>query len=149
MDIFWAKSWKIGQNQFFGWVFFCKKKWGTNKIEYVCICHGHSWVSVQNSIPTLTNYHTPLLKRCFFLFNGSEFNQKLISNVFRIFKILKLLESFSKKYKKGREMCKIASPPYARLAAMTLMRTNTYETILKHYWNTFETLVRFWVVLIE
>ena len=35
MDIFWAKSWKIGQNQFFGrgegGGF--EKKWGTNKIE--------------------------------------------------------------------------------------------------------------------
>ena len=57
MDIFWAKSWKIGQNQFFGrGFFFSQKKWGTNKIEYVCICHGHPWVSGQNSIPTFTNY---------------------------------------------------------------------------------------------
>ena len=38
MDIFLAKSWKIGQNQFFGReVFFSQKKWGPNKIEYVCI----------------------------------------------------------------------------------------------------------------
>ena len=39
--------------------FFSQKKWGTNKIEYVCICHGHPWVSGQNSIPTLTNYPPP------------------------------------------------------------------------------------------
>ena len=42
--------------------FFSQKKWGTNKIEYVCICHGHPWVSGQNSIPTLPNYHPPLLE---------------------------------------------------------------------------------------
>ena len=41
---------------------FSQKKWGTNKIEYVCICHGHPWVSGHNSIPTLTNYHLPLLE---------------------------------------------------------------------------------------
>ena len=40
--------------------FFSQKKWGTNKIEYVCICHGHPWVSGQNSIPTFTNYPPPL-----------------------------------------------------------------------------------------
>ena len=40
--------------------YFSQKKWGTNKIEYVSICHGHPWVSGQNSIPTLTNYHLSL-----------------------------------------------------------------------------------------
>ena len=48
MDILWAKSGKIGQNQFFGrGGVFSQKKWSTNKIEYVCICHGHPWVSGQ------------------------------------------------------------------------------------------------------
>ena len=62
MDIFWAKSWQIGQKQFFGrGGFFSQKKWGTNKIEYVSICHGHPWVSGQNSIPTLTNYPPPII----------------------------------------------------------------------------------------
>lgn len=42
--------------------FFRKKKWGTNKIEYVCICHGHPWVDGHNSIPLFTNYHHPLTK---------------------------------------------------------------------------------------
>ena len=41
---------------------FSQKKWGTNKIEYVCICHGHPWVDGHNSIPTYTNYHHPLVK---------------------------------------------------------------------------------------
>ena len=51
----WSKS------VFWPRVFFSQKKWGTNKIEYVCICHGHPWVSGQNSIPTLTNYSAPPL----------------------------------------------------------------------------------------
>ena len=54
MDIFWGKSLKIGQNQFLAEGFF------PQKIEYVCICHGHPWVSGQSLIPTLTNYHLPL-----------------------------------------------------------------------------------------
>ena len=48
--------------------FFSQKKWGTNKIEYVCICHGHPWVSGRNSIPTLPNYHLPLVRSCKFFF---------------------------------------------------------------------------------
>ena len=53
----WSKS------VFWPRVFFSQKKWGTNKIEYVCICHGHPWVSGQNSIPTFTNYPPPLNRR--------------------------------------------------------------------------------------
>ena len=42
--------------------FFCPQdEWGTYKIEYVCICYGHPWVSGQNTIPTFTNTpHSPM-----------------------------------------------------------------------------------------
>ena len=63
MDILKAKFGKIGQNQCFGQGrVFSQKKWGTNKIEYVCICLGHPWVGGLISIPTFTNYHPPLVK---------------------------------------------------------------------------------------
>ena len=52
---------------------FSQKKWGTNKIEYVCICHGHHWVSGLISIPTFTNYHLPLIRVILYL------NQMVIS----------------------------------------------------------------------
>ena len=62
MDILKAKSGKMVKISFLAKVgVFSQKKWGTNKIEYVCICLGHPWVGGLISIPTFTNYHLPLI----------------------------------------------------------------------------------------
>ena len=61
MDILKAKSGKMVKISFLAKVgVFSQKKWGTNKIEYVCISNGNPWVSGLISIPIFTNYHLPL-----------------------------------------------------------------------------------------